>query len=228
MNTYYKLSILLILCFFVKNLWADDEPLFNQVNLQAQAHMEIPNDELQVIMAVETEDKDAARLAQTINVAMKWALSKAKSDEGIQIRTLSYNTHPIYDKRTVIGWRASQQLEIKGSEIAEITELSGELQEKLQIKSMRFNPSRLSRQKFEDELIEQALEAFKQRVELVKKHMDEKNVRIVNLNINTNNYYPQPVYAESRMMSMKADTAPAVEAGTSNLTVTVSGSVQYF
>ena len=72
--------------------------------------------------------------------------------------------------------------------------------------------------------------SFKQRVEIIKKHMDNKNVRIVNLHINTSNNYSQPVYAEARMMAMDSSekSSPAVEAGKSTLTVTVSGSVQFF
>ncbi|MEM7027423.1 MAG: SIMPL domain-containing protein [Pseudomonadota bacterium] len=221
-----------ILCVSISNIATahESETLFNRVNLQAQANMEIPNDEIQVILAVEKEGNDAASIANEINKTMEWALAKKHKGEDVNLRTLSYNTYPVYKKQTIIAWRASQQLEIKGTSVAAITELAGELQVRLQIKSMRFMPSVESRKKYENLLIDEAMLAFEQRVELVKKHMEDKNIRIIDLNINTGNQgMPRPVYAE-RMMTMDsiAKSAPAVEAGTSLLTVTVNGSVQFY
>jgi len=95
---------------------------------------------------------------------------------------------------------------------------------------MRFSPTRETRVKYENDLIEEAMIAFKQRVEVVKKHMDEKNVRIVNINIHTGGGHSQPVYAESRILAMDtmSRSAPAVKAGTSKMTMTINGSVQFF
>jgi len=206
----------------------DNEPLFNQVNLQAQAEREIPNDQLTVMLAVEEEGKEAAKIANKINQDMDWALKIVGEKSEIDSRTQAYNTYPIYDKRTVIGWRAIQQLELKSTNITKLSELVGKLQKRLQVKNMRFSPTRETRVQYENELIEEAMIAFKQRVDIVKKHMDNKNVRIVNMHVNTGGGHNRPVYAESRMMAMDSKSAPAVEAGTSQITVTVSGSVQFF
>jgi predicted secreted protein len=229
MYLHSKIIVTIILCLsFVVAYAHDDEPLFNQVNLQAQSETEVPNDQLTVLLAVEEEGKEAAKIASKINKDMDWALGKTKLHQDIETRTLSYNTHPVYDKRTVVAWRATQQLELKSTNITELSELVGDLQERLQVKNMSFSPTKETRKRYEDELIEEAMIAFKQRVELIKKHMDNKNVRIVNLHVNTGGGYPAPVYAENRTMAMSSKSAPAVEAGTSNITVTVSGSVQFF
>lgn len=206
----------------------DNEPLFNQVNLQAQSERDIPNDQLTVLLAVEKEGKEAAKIANKVNKDMEWALNIVGKHNDIESRTLSYNTSPVYDKRAVIGWRAIQQLELKSTNITELSELVGDLQERLQVKNMKFNPTRETREHYENELIEEAMIAFKQRVEIVKKHMHEKNVRMVNIHVNTGGGRPQPIYAESRMMAMDSKRSPAVETGTSKITVTVSGSVQFF
>lgn len=221
----------LLLFIFSFSVYAhDDEPLFNQVHIQAQAERDIPNDQLTVILAVEEEGKEAAKIANKINEDMNWALKTTEKHKNIKSQTKAYNTYPIYDKRAVIGWRAVQQLELKSTRITELSELVGKLQKRLQVKNMSFSPTRETRVQYENELIEEAMLAFKQRIEIVKKHMDEKNVRIVNMHINTGGGHIQPVYAERRMMSMAMDSksAPAVEAGTSKITVNVSGSVQFF
>ena len=221
-----------ISCLFISALSQahDNDPLFNQVNLQAQAERDIPNDQLTVIMAVEEEGKEAEKIANKINKDMAWALDNVKKHKDIDSRSLSYNTQPIYDKRVVIGWRANQQLKLTSDHIPKLTGLVGELQQRLQVKSMNFSPKRETRERYENELIEEAMLAFKKRVEIIKKHMDEKNTRIVNIHINTSGGYPRPVYAESRVMAMDAmaKSAPAIEAGTSKVTVTISGSVQFF
>jgi predicted secreted protein len=59
--------------------------------------------------------------------------------------------------------------------------------------------------------------------------MDNMDYRIIELHVNTGGQRPPVMYAERAMVqSMDARKAPAVEAGTSKLTVTVSGSVQFF
>ena len=206
----------------------DSEPLFNQVNLQAQVERDIPNDQLTVTLAVEEEGKDAAKIADKVNQDMDWALKIVAQHKDINSSTQSYSTYPVYDKRTVIGWRAIQQLELKSTHITALSDLIGKLQERLQVKNMRFSPTKETQEQYENELIEEAMVSFKQRVEIVKKHMNQKNVRIVNLHVNTGGGHPQPIYTESRMIAMDSKSVPAVDAGTSMITVTVSGSVQFF
>jgi predicted secreted protein len=94
---------------------------------------------------------------------------------------------------------------------------------------MTFNPTTASRKSAEDDLIADAVQAFKARIEIVKDQMDEKDYRIIDMNIHTNNQMMPPVrYAQQAEMSMMSRAAPVVEAGTSKIVVTVSGSVQFY
>jgi len=218
-----------LLMFYAFPSFADDETLFNTVNLQAQAEREIPNDQMIVLLATEHEGSNTTGLTAKINLDMQWALEIINKYSAVESQSKSYQTYPTYRKQVVIGWRASQQIEIKSENIAALTELVGKLQEKLQVKQMSFSPTTETRVRIENELIEEAMQAFLARVEIVKKNMPEKNHRIINLNINTGGYRPPIVHAQRTMMnSMEMASAPSVEAGKSKLTVTVSGSVQYF
>jgi predicted secreted protein len=218
-----------LMIFHIVPTFADDETLFNTVNLQAQAEREIPNDQMIVLLATEHEGSDTSGLVAKINTDMQWALGVIKKYSAVQSQTKNYQTYPTYRKQIIIGWRASQQIEIKSINIADLTELVGKLQEKLQVKHMRFVPTTETRAIIENELIEEAMQAFLARVEIVKKNMPDKNHRIINLNINAGGYRPPVVYAQRSMMqSMEMSGAPAVDAGKSKITVTVSGRVQYF
>ncbi len=224
----------LVIIFFILNLntlplFAADDTLFNTVNLQAQAEREIENDQMIVLLATEFEGAETASLAAKINADMKWALERIEKYASVESQTKNYQTSPTYRKQVIISWRASQQIEIKSENIAELTELVGKLQERLQVKQMSFSPTTENIVKFENELIEEAMQAFLARVEIVKKHMPVKNHRIISLHINTGGYRPPVVYAQRNLMkTMEMASAPAVESGTSNVSVIVSGSVQYY
>ncbi len=218
-----------LMMFHTVPTFADDETLFNTVSLQAQAEREIPNDQMIVLLATEHEGSDSTGLAAKINSDMQWSLGFINKYSAVESQTKSYQTYPTYRKQVVIGWRASQQIEINSINIAELTELVGKLQEKLQVKQMSFVPTTETRARIENELIEEAMQAFLSRVEIVKKNMPDKNHRIITLNINAGGYRPPVVHAQRSMMqSMEMSSAPSVEAGKSKITVTVSGSVQYF
>lgn len=207
-----------------------EDTLFNQVHLQVEAAREIPNDELTLLLMAEAEGEDPARIAARLNRDMQWALDRAGQYNDLNARSLSYQTLPVYDEDTRIAWRVEQALELKGTNIPALTELGGKLQARLRIRGMDFKPTEKEREQHENELIEEALSKFKQRVAIVKKHMDNKNTRIISLRINTGGGPPQPMPYDgpAMMMSAEADNQPALRAGTSRISVTVSGSLQFF
>lgn len=229
----HKLSYYLLPCFLLALALPanahDVETLFNVVNLQAQAEREIPNDQMTVILVTEHEGSNAASISQEINKDMQWALDIIKTYKGVNSKTGNYQTYPIYNKQTITGWRSSQQVEINSENMAGLTELVGKLQEKLQVKQMNFSPTDATRNQHENELIEEAMVGFKERVAIVGKHMDHKSHRIVNIHINSGGYQPPIMYERAmKTMVMDAESSPAVEAGMSKITVNVSGSVQFF
>ena len=77
----------------------------------------------------------------------------------------------------------------------------------------------------EDDLIAQALDAFRLRAELVRKQLAAKGYRIVDAAINTGGAGPVPML-RAAVMEAASVAPPAVEAGTSILSVTVSGLVE--
>ena len=227
----HKNALIVVLCLFTFNGYAHEpEILFNRVNIQAEAERDIPNDEMQVLLVTEHQGKTPKIISEKVNRDMAWALTQSKNKKGIDVSTQAYQTHPIYKDRDVVGWRVSQALQLKSKDTTKLSELTGVLQEKLQVRKMQFNTTKKTRDHYENELIEEALAAFKRRISIVKKHMDNKDYRIISLNVNTNAFRRPAAYqgAATQFSSMAVADAPAVEAGTRTLTVTVSGSVQFF
>lgn len=206
----------------------DDQPLFNTVNVQVQAERDVPNDRMTVVLVAERDGSDAARVAGLINQDMQWAMEIMKQYSFAHPQTRNYQTWPVYEKdRTITGWHALQELEIKGTDMEGMSDLAGKLQEKLKIRQMSFSPADATRRAVENELIAEAMHMFRERLEVIRNNMDDKYYRIINLTINTGGYQPPVVYAQSMAEARAAMPSPAVEAGTSALTVTVSGSVQF-
>lgn len=110
-----------------------------------------------------------------------------------------------------------------------MSELIGNLQARLKLGGIGFAVSREKRQQFEDQLIVEALTAFKQRAELISGEMGGKGYMLVNVNVGTSG--ARPVYM-ARSMKMEAMAmadsvaAPSIEAGEATMTVNVNGSIE--
>lgn len=204
---------------------AEEALRYNQVHFQVERTRAVDNDRMQAVLSTTAEDDNTARLADQINKTMDWALKAAKTKTKIEVRTGGYRTHPVYDKDKIRRWRATQELIIEGSDFAELGGLIGQLQERLQVTSINFSVSAEKRRAVEDDLIAQSLEAYKQRAELVRKQLAAKSYRIVDISINTGGGQPVPLMRSLAMESASV-APPALEAGTSTLTLIVGGTIE--
>jgi len=205
---------------------ADTAPRYNQVHLQSQQNESVSNDTMHVTLSTYAEQRDPATLARQINGDMEWALAKAKQIKGVKINTGSYQTWPITNKKVTTGWRGQQSLELESRDSGSLARLVGELQGRLQIKSMRFSISHEKRMAVENRLIGGALDAFKERARIVGENLQANGYRIVNINIGTSGQAPPVIYKASVALEMGARDAVAVAGGESDIRVTVNGTVE--
>lgn len=205
---------------------ADTAPRYNQVHLQSQKSESVSNDTMHVTLSTYAEQRDPEILARQINEDMEWALAKAQQVKGVKISTGSYKTWPITDKKVTTGWRGQQSLELESKDTGSLARLAGELQDRLQIKSMRFSVSHEKRMAVENRLIGGALDAFKERARIVGDNLQANGYRIVDINIGTSGRAPPVMFKASRTLAMEASDAVAVEGGESEILITVNGTVE--
>ena len=207
---------------------AEETPRYNQINFQVERARPVDNDRMQAVMSLTAEDDSAAQLTERVNRVMGAALKTAKAHAKLDVRSGNYQTYPVYNKDKIRRWRATQELILEGSDFADLSQLLGQLQENLQLSSIHFSVSAARRHAVEDELIAQALDAFKQRADLVRKQFATKGYRIVNISINTGGGVqpPTPMRAASMEFMTKSVAPIAVEAGTSHISVNVSGIIE--
>ena len=221
--------LLLLLCLTVSagTGLADDELRYNQVRLQSQQTESVSNDTMHVTLQTYAEMQDPAKLAARINQEMEWALAQVKQVPGVKLRTGSYQTWPVTRKEVTTGWRGQQDLILESRDTQALSRLAGQLQAKLQIKSMNFSVSDEKRVTVENRLIDLALNSFRERAGIVGDNLKAGGYRIVELNVGTSTARP-PMMHQARMasMSMEAADAVAVEGGESDVRVTVSGTIE--
>ena len=193
----------------------------NRVSFHVETARAVANDRVEAVLAATAEDGEAARAAATVNEAMSWALSHVRGRQKVKVRTGSYSTQPVHEDGRIRRWRARQELRLAGEDVDEVSALVGELQSRLVLESFRFHVSDTRRRRVEDELIEEALAAFRERADLVHRSLDFTAWRIDEISIETG----QGVVPMRRMAESRVAAAPAVEAGTSRIQLTVRGTI---
>ena len=220
-----KYLLLVCLAVFTTTGLASDELHYNQVRLQSRQTESVSNDTMHVTLQTYAEMQAPAKLAARINQEMEWALAQAKQVKGVKVSTGSYQTWPVTRKEVTTAWRGQQDLILESRDTEILSQLAGQLQEKLQIKSMNFTVSDEKRVAVENRLIDVALNSFKQRARIVGDNLKASGYRIVNINVNTSSQRP-PVMYQARMATMEANDAVAVAGGESDIRVTVDGTVE--
>ena len=208
---------------------ADPAPRYNLVELQAEAQRELPNDTVTANLYVELNDANAAALATAVNKAANEALRVAREYRGVRARSGNNQTYPVYAKGNVLqGWRARAEVRLESKDFEAASLLIGKLQAGMQLGNMVFSVSPEARRQAENELIAEAVAAFKARAEIVRGALAGRGYKIQRLNVNSGYSAPPPRFAMARALAAGAPeaVAPNLEGGVSMVTVTVGGTIE--
>jgi predicted secreted protein len=199
----------------------------HRARFQVESTRDVENDWITAVVGVTAEDANPAALADRVNKDMAWALEQAKAETKVKAKSGGYSTWPIQEEGRLRRWQASQQLVLEGSDSAAMTRLVGALQSRLQLVSFQFSVSDERRSKVQEELVTEALAAFRTRAALVAKGLGASGYTLDDVSVETASPgYPVPMM-RAEMAMAKSDMAapPAVEAGTSRVAVSVQGSI---
>ena len=198
---------------------------YDRVHLSASAEQQIENDTIIATLYAEEEGSNPAQLADLVNKKIEWAAKLVKRHKDIKLQTNSYSTHPVYNKNKISRWRVRQSIKLESRNMAKVSELLGQLQDKLALQGIQFAVSSGLKTKTDGGLIADALSAFENRASLVVKQLKRKGYKIVDINISTSGNMRQR-NLNVRAAMMESVAAPTVEAGEQTVGVTVSGSVE--
>ncbi len=211
--------------------WSDTESdPRNRASFQIEAVREIANDWTTARLSVVAEGKDPAVVANEVNSAMAKAMGKAKRTKGIEVRSGTYATHPIYDDGRIVRWQARQELRLETGNTDRLAKLIGQLQsESTLLSGIDFSVRRETRKALEDELIKEALAAFRERAALIAKNMASKDWSLIDISIGSTHAAPNRMLMnrrDSAMIFNSKAAPPAFEGGTSEIRVRLSGVIE--
>ena len=208
---------------------AEPAPRYNVVELQAEAQREVPNDTLSANLYVELNDANPAALANAMNKAVNDALRTAKDYKSVRVRSGGNQTYPVYTKDKLLqGWRGRAEIRLESKDFEAASGLIGKLQAAMQLGGLGFSVSPEARRQAENELIVEAVGAFKARAEILRATLAGRGYKLQRLNVNSGHSVPSPRLAMARAATAGAPAvaAPDFEGGVSQVTVTAAGAIE--
>jgi predicted secreted protein len=201
-------------------------PLPPSVTVTATATATVANDLLQASLRAEAENASPAAAASQVNAIIATALADAKAYPAVKVATAGYSTQQIAQKGQPTRWHVTQSIALEAADFTQAATLMTHLQDKggLLLSSMGFSISEASRRKAEDGVTKEALRSWQERAKQAAQGLGFGGWRVGHVAVQTSGGGPV-VYAQMRAQVMAAPGgAPvAVEAGTTEVTVTVSG-----
>jgi predicted secreted protein len=197
------------------------------VTVSASASVTLPNDRMYAWLRAEAENSSAAAAAADVNSRMAKALARIKAVPGVKVSTTGYGTNQVYDKSRPGRWRVTQSLKVEGTEFIALAALAGKLQDEdgLLLSGISFSLSDEARKPAEDGVTQSAIKAWQQRAQNAAQGLGYTAWRAGRVNVQTSDAappYPMQMRAQSMAVESKAQPV-SVEAGTTDVSVTVSG-----
>jgi predicted secreted protein len=206
-------------------------PVANQLSLSASASTEVGNDVLVITFSTQREGADPAmvqaHLAQALNAALAEARKLARPGQ-VDISTGNFSVQPRYaPKGEPMKWQGVAELRAEGKDFDALTRLVGRIQT-LSVAQVGYRLSREAQDKVLADVSAQAIARFRSQAEAYAKAFGYTAVSIRAVEVSTSEATAPPTPRFRMAASDVAAAPPAlpVEAGKSNVSATVSGSVQ--
>lgn len=204
----------------------------NVMQLSASGTVDVAQDLLLLTLATSKEGADAAAVQGQLRQALDAALTEAKRNAApgqLDVRTGHFGLYPRYSKDgKVNGWQGSAELVLEGRDFPRITGAAARVTT-MSIRSTGFGLSHEARAKVESEAQSRAIEQFKQRAAELAKGFGFGSYTLREVAVTSSDMQQQPrlrMMGAAKMEAVSADAPVPVEAGKTQVTVNVSGSVQ--
>lgn len=205
----------------------------NVVVISASGQLDVPQDWLTMTLTVSRDGSDAALVQTQLRQAVDAALAIVKPAvvaRQMEVRTGSFGVYPRHGSNgKIAGWQGTAEVILEGRDFLRISSTAGKATS-MGIGNVVFSLSREAQQKLESDAQAMAIERFKGKAAEVAKGFGFAGYTLREVSVSSADQGDRPVYARARAVPMAASVASdapvPVEAGKSQVTVTVSGSVQ--
>jgi predicted secreted protein len=195
------------------------------VTVSATSTATVQNDHLQAWLRAEAENANPAAAASQVNAVIAKALAEGKAYPAVKLATAGYSTQQISDKQKPNRWRVVQTLSLDSNDFTAAANLITRLQDEggLLLSGMGFSLADKTRRDAEDSLTQQAIKSWQARAQQAALGLGFAGWRPGHVIVQTGDGgRPYPMMRAQAMSS--AGAAPvAMEAGTTDVSVSVSG-----
>lgn len=201
----------------------------NVVSLDANASVEVTNDQLTIALHTTREGSEAASVQNGLKQALDAALAEARkaAQPGLmEVRTGNFSLYPRHNSQgRITGWQGTAELVLEGKDLPRIAQVAGRLNT-VTIANITQSLSREARERHAAEAAARAIANYKAKAQEYAKQFGFAGYVLREVNVSTSEPggYPQPMLMRAKS-AMAEDAAVPVEAGKAVVTVTVSGSV---
>lgn len=208
--------------------WADEDAnRFNRISFTETVSETVSNDQVTVQFIARAQDSDPETVAREINQQMQHAKRLIDRTQGLRVQTGGYRIHPVYDKdQNIQTWRGQQTLSIETQNSPGLAKILTELQSLLSYNGMQFSVSRQQQERVMERLLKQGIQAYRDKAKQIARAFGKEAFNITETHID--NPMPPTIYRQPRTLAlstMKAESAPVMEAGQTDLRLTISGVV---
>lgn len=207
------------------------------LNVNGVASITVPNDEAQMNWSVSAQAKTLKEATSQAIKAMNEGLSQIKTvSDALKLQTQSMNSYPVYgevkgnETPKIVAWRVSQSLEVVAPDVQLVPAVIEKVNGTLALNGLNFKVSDAARAKYDESLYKLAVADATQRAVWIAQSVgsDAGKVELQSLRFNSS-ATPRPINlmmrATGKAMMDSAVLAPSVEAGTSELNLTVNAEV---
>lgn len=195
------------------------------VTVSASATATVGNDRLQAWLRAEAENPSPAAAASQVNAIVAKALASARSYPAVKLATTGYATQQISEKGKASRWRVAQTVSLDSADFTAAATLISKLQDEdgLLLSSMGFSLADKTRRDAEDGVTRQAIRSWQSRAEQAAQALGFASWRPGHLSVQAGD--SGRIYPTMRAQATTGFAAApvALEAGTTDVSVTVSG-----
>lgn len=199
----------------------------HRVHFEIQQKTQVDNDELIIRFNSVAKGGSAQEVTRDINRTMQSAMRVLQKYPQIISKTEHYSVYPVYVKQTIKNWRGKQVLSLAMKNDPDLLKAVERIQDILNYQSMHFSVSEQRREQVLKKLQSQAIAKFRQQAQSIADDFGAQSFQITNTQIRQNQPLIQPraVMAQADVASFATRSAPVIESGQSEITISLNGSM---
>jgi uncharacterized protein YggE len=225
-----KKVLLIFTILFMMTSYAQEVKQIPQINTNGEGKVKVVPDQAAIAVTVETKGNNAKDVKkqndQKMDAVLRFIKKMNLAPEDFKTKRVALNPQYDYEKKKH-SYNATQTIEILLKDLSKYDELmEGLVEEGInRIDEVTFQSSKLAQ--YQSEARKLAMKDAKLKADDYVSVLGQKVGKAITISDNSQTYYPQPVYAAMKTMSMDSEATPRETLAVGEITITANVSVSF-